>query len=203
MTLEELAAEIRKQLAVATYDHMPKMHPDEWEGVRKRRPDYLVGYARFKYVVALVLKPQSICEIGVGGGIAARAFLTASPGATYFGIDNGEYDREAKKLVLADTCRQLPEEFPGVVIMMADSSELGALPRSFDLVHVDGCHYYANAKHDTLLALKSDSKHVLVDDAKDPAVFKGAMDALTECGRVAGWVYFDDTLTGNILFQRA
>ena len=200
MTLGELAAEIRKQYAVATYDHMPTMHVDEWERERKSRFDYLNGYARFKHAVASVLKPRSICEIGVGGGIAARAFLTASPGATYYGIDNGEYDREAKKQVLADTCRQLPEEFPGVVIVMTDSSGLGALPRSFDLVHVDGCHVYANAKHDTLLALKF-SKHVLVDDAKDPAVFKAAMDALAECGRMAGWVYFDDTLTGNILFQ--
>ena len=152
-------------------------------------------YELFKYTVADVIRPKSIVEIGVGWGIAANAFRTACPMATYTGYDSGADDEG----IFDFFKQQFPDD--GWQIRKADSGILTELPLC-DLVHVDGAHDYGHACHDTLMALRA-APWVLVDDARDSQVAAAALMAafVFQPGDIE-WAYYEDTLTGNILFRR-
>ena len=89
--LQVAAVRIREMYPTLTYDHRPELPPvhlEGWSSAPWHSERFRRGYACFKYAVAAVLQPRSICEIGVGSGVAGLAFLRACPRARYLGIDD-------------------------------------------------------------------------------------------------------------------
>jgi len=182
---------IRRLWAVDGYDHRPRL-PDlpgleKWIGDERFR----ATYAAFKHTVASILQPTSICEIGVGFGVSAHAFLDACPQVLYAGYDDGSMDPRILR-----TVREL--QGPGRTVFARETSRLDALP-SCDFCHVDGCHLMGHQAHDVGLALRA-ATWVLVDDARDSQVAAATMLALF--GYQPGdclWAYFEGTWSGDIL----
>ena len=186
------ARQIRSLYPTLRYDHRP-VDTAEAHYDAKMTEEFRVGYACFKFAVAKVLQPGRIVEIGVGSGIAARAFLEACPTAGYHGIDDGG-------MGYLDMVRQKLAPFRAE-ITVADSGQVETLPEC-DLVHVDGDHCFDYAYGDTLKALRA-ARWVLVDDARDSQVAAGAMKALYDSRPGScEWAYFEDTWTGSLLFWR-
>src|SRR5258708_3449116 len=97
----------------------------------------LTEYASFKRAVALAIQPHSILEIGIGEGVAALAFLEASPiGVTYTGIDNDyEYGKKFSLRPSEYVANLLGERGYHADIIVVDSLDLDELPaRWYDLV---------------------------------------------------------------------
>ena len=122
-------------------------------------------YYNMKYHLCKSLEPKSILEIGVRYGYSAMAFLSASPDASYTGIDNDstvsggvpgaiEYARYALKdynteLIIANT--QIMDMFPA-----AEGNKI------YDLIHVDGQQDGDGTCHDLELALRQ-GRYIWVD----------------------------------------
>lgn len=203
--LQAAAAAIRAQYPDLPYDHrpdLPLVQLEGWSSAPWHTEEFRRGYACFKHAVAAVLKPRSICEIGVGGAVAALAFLRACPTARYVGIDD-ETDSRLFGFDFVGRARQLLAKYDAR-IEVVDTHHLTRLPGGpFDLVHVDGGHLWEDAFRDTLLAWESGAKWVLVDDARDTAVASAAHAAIRERWQGSlNWAYFEDTFTGSLLFAR-
>lgn len=184
----ETASKIRELFAVSKYSHA-HVFPEE---VEKLFPS---SYGAFKHVVAAVIEPKTIVEIGVGHGVAARAFVHACPDGHYIGFD----DESMAGISLDDARRVLAGH--NVDIRKYDSGQLADLPQC-DLAHVDGSHVFGYALHDCILAMRS-APWVLVDDARDSQVAAAAMHAafVVRPGNCL-WSMFEDTWSGDILFYR-
>lgn len=199
--LIEAAGKIRRTYRFLSYDHRPEA--PEWD----RKFDYLmceqfrVGYACFKFAVASVLQPKTICEIGVGAGTGARAFLAAAPNAHYIGMDDGSKDLGDNVHLIDYTRELMAKKGYSHEFLMGDSMAMGSAPKA-DLFHVDGAHDFAHAFNDTKLAVDSGSPWILVDDTRDLEVCAGAMMAVHGSRVVCEWTHFEDTWTGSILFHR-
>lgn len=161
-------------------------------------------YASFKRAVASAIQPHDICEIGVGEGVAALAFMEVSPfGVTYTGIDNDcEYGKKFSVRPSECVKQLLGDHGYHSEIIVADSLTLPELPsRWYDLVHIDGDHSAAAVEHDVWLAWRAGAKWILCDDARDTEVVRGIFNALSTLGRGSvDWAYFPNG-TGNILIR--
>jgi len=167
----------------------------------KRTEEFRIGYACFKHAVASVIKPKSICEIGVGSGIAARAFLRAVPDVEYFGIDSRLDEKEAEYPIFEHAQKLVKAINSNSDFLVSDSMELDSLWKPYDLVHVDACHEYKYAYHDMELAWKSGSKWILVDDAKDSTVAAAVLEVVRRYHPGStSMAYFEAAWTGNLLF---
>jgi predicted O-methyltransferase YrrM len=180
--------------------------------IESEEPDYelkmseafVYGYMHVKHGVANILRPKSICEVGVSSGISALAFLTACPHARYVGIDN-RYEEEMRGVRLVDRAMELLEPF-AASFLIEDSQTLHSLPQGpYDLIHIDGDHKRECCCHDVMLAWNALTPEgwLLIDAARDSAVAAGTFDAM-RCVWPADlrWAYLDDTLTGNILIRK-
>jgi len=200
--LAALAARIREMWPKSSYKNEPYLCVREDHLAVEQSEDFRVNYCCFKYAVAKVLQPKTICEIGFGGGNAARAFLTACPDAHYLAIDNLQVEADRIPGSVTKTVAWLRELFPNIKLVVADTSELSDLPcEQYDLVHVDANHTYDYAKHDITMALRSGARFVLVNDIHDADVSRALAiavnnhpDFLTES--------FPHTITGNALVAR-
>lgn len=118
--------------------------------------------------IAMVMKPRTIIELGTHAGSGADAYLTGVgydahyTGYDSFGIahlpDGGVYDPLLR-------CRRMfrdrgYEDFNLVTCDLRDMREIPAA----DLVCVDAGHDYRNAYQDLLLAMRSGSRWIHVDD---------------------------------------
>lgn len=195
------AADIRALYPDCDYDHKPESPAYDNRFPFIHTEQFRRGYAAFKYSVAKVLQPRTICEIGIGSGVAARAFLAASPSARYTGIDDGSKNLEENCGVTDHTRRLLIERGYQHEIIISDSLKLASVPKA-DLFHVDGAHDFDHAMNDTKLAFASGSEWILVDDTRDPTVASAAMMAAFGARVMFQWAYFEDTWTGSILFNR-
>ncbi len=96
-----------------------------------------VDYYRMKYSICKVVNPKTILEIGVRYGYSAIAFLKASSGVKYVGIDNDSdmYGEEKDAIYWAKRITKGHDtEF-----IFADSQDLDEFPGvCHDLIHIDG-----------------------------------------------------------------
>jgi predicted O-methyltransferase YrrM len=199
--LIDAAAQIRALYPYSSYTHVPEI-PDYDRGTPfVYTEQFRRGYAAFKHVVAKVLQPKSIVEIGVGTGVSALAFLAGSPDAHYLGIDNGSKNDEAGGQIMQHVLDRLAAHRYNYRIQIADSMALTEAPKA-DLFHVDGAHDTQHAFNDTKLAFLSRSEWILIDDARDPIVAGAAMLAAQMSESMFHWASFEDTWTGNILIHR-
>jgi hypothetical protein len=201
--LTEAAKQIRALAAVSAYRHQPPpaLASLDWTNEKMLQD----GYAGFKHAVACVLKPQRVLEIGIGAGVAATAFCRAAieAGRTfqYLGVDNLEMQSKTGVACSEIAMEELRRLGATVEFIRSDSMRLTKPPEGeFDLVHVDACHSYNAASHDTKLAIKSGAPWILIDDCRDSQVCAGVFRGLFELrpGSIE-WAYFEDTYTGSIL----
>jgi hypothetical protein len=200
----QVAAEINATYHSYTYDHRPFL-PNFASDSPFYLEQYRIGYACFKRAAAAAIQPKAIVEIGIGCGIGALAMMDGAPfDCRYEGIDSNEADfpvtppiKPAQFVAALMDAHRYPAH-----ILIANSLQLDTLPRA-DLVHVDGDHSRAAARHDTALAWRSGASWILIDDARDTSVCAGVFDALsTDLNRgSAEWAYFGDTWTGSILIR--
>lgn len=198
--ISTVCARIREAQASCPYDHRPYLHPGDHDLGDKLTEEFRRGYAAIKWAVAKVIQPRAICEIGVGGGLAALAFLDACPTARYVGIDNRHHEDERGVPLNDHLAGVFRERGFDAQILIRDSKSMYALPGDFDLVHVDGNHLLDWARHDVGVALSSRAAWILVDDARDnqvcAATFQALLAARPGCTE---WAMFEDTWTGSIL----
>jgi len=120
-----------------------------------------VPYYRLKHAIAKVLQPASILEIGVRFGYSAQAFLAASPGARYVGVDNDTTTSGGSTGALEWAGRALAGR--AVELIRADTQGLEVLPGGpYDLIHVDGQQDGDGTHHDLTLALEK-GRYILLD----------------------------------------
>jgi predicted O-methyltransferase YrrM len=205
--LNYAAKAIRDLYPTLGYDHRPFLMEQEAAMDMKLSEEFRCSYSCFKYAVAKILQPKSICEIGVCTGIAAQAFCTASPGAFYVGIDN-LYDDKNAGYPYNQKVQQRFQELGlnarfDIVSSSLDMKELPS-PHQYDLVHIDGDHSVEGAYHDTKMALNSNSHWILIDDARYAPIMKGVTSAIYDHVGYAPieWAYFEDSWTGSILISR-
>ena len=198
--ISTVAAKIREAARTCPYDHRPYLHPADADIAAKLTEEFRSGYAAIKWAVAKVIQPKAICEIGVGGGLAALAMLDACPTAAYVGIDSCRYEDDLAVPLLGHVEQQFIKLKRHGRILRQDSKSLKKLPGEFDLVHVDGDHSFEYARHDLAMAFASGVPWILVDDARDNQVVAGIFTALYALrpGRTE-WAMFEDTWTGSIL----
>lgn len=123
--------------------------------------DERVAYYKVKWAVADVLKPSSILEIGVRYGYSAAAFLDASPGSRYLGIDL-DADTFGGVKGAIDWAREITRG-SSAEFLVADTQSLDRLPGGvYDLIHVDGQQDGDGSWHDLELALKQ-ARFILLD----------------------------------------
>jgi len=135
--------------------------------------DTIAGIRKFKFknAVANYIKPNTILEIGVRLGYSAAAFLTASPNASYLGIDIDKKWECGEPGYCEIAERMLKSHFQNakIEIIIADSQSDESYKilenRKFDLVHIDGDHSFKGCLNDLSLVEKH-SKYILVDDIK-------------------------------------
>lgn len=147
------------------FDITPYLHPDDpW--VKKDGVDFIRRIYLEKHALVTLLKPSSILEIGVRAGYSAAAFLSAVPTAHYLGLDadNDTHGGWVGAPKWAE--KSLREKFPRatVEVQQIDTRHLAQLPRSADLIHVDGCHDFDGALHDLRLAVAVRPQWILFDD---------------------------------------
>lgn len=197
------AADIRALYPISDYDHRPEVPEYDKQFPFIQTEQFRRGYAAFKHTVAKVLQPRTICEIGIGSGVAARAFLAAAPTAHYTGIDDGSKNLEENCGVTDHTRKLLVARGYSHSLLFSDSLKLtkSQVPK-VDLFHVDGAHDLEHANNDTKLAFESGSEWILIDDARDPTVAGAAMAAAYMARIMFEWTYFEDTWTGSILIHR-
>lgn len=113
--------------------------------------------------IARFLSPRRVLEIGTANGnTTLNLAANAGPEATVVTVDlPSDWDGEfaipvpgaMRNALPTDTGRQLRQSERGTRIreVRCDSLELDwdALPTPFDLVFIDGCHYYEYVKQDT------------------------------------------------------
>ncbi len=157
-----------------------------------------------KFMVASLLRPGAILEIGVRYGYSAAAFLSGSPRATYYGIDACTVASGGVTDSLGVARAMLGRNFLGrVTLAQADSQLLAELPPpppgGWALIHVDGDHSYEGCAHDLRLAAAAGPRWILVDDITlIPDVRRATEDWLSE----SGWHgVFLPTYRGDMLCQ--
>ena len=154
----------------------------------------LPEYYYCKYLIAHVLQPKSIVEIGIRAGLSAWTFTLASGAQEYTGYDT--YEETAKFRPLAE--RRL-KAYQSSKIVVADSQRLSGVPKA-DLYHVDGLHTRAGTYSDLCLCHDHapDGAAILVDDVMcGPHVIAGVYDFMLD--RKCFPIFFKD-LRGEALF---
>ena len=153
------------------------------------REHYLAQRAEFEhkyrcfFAVSRTIAPRSIIELGTSGGAGADAYLSASPGARYLGIDvfvpaKSHDDKsiwdpyEIAQRLFRDRA------FPNWELLKADLRQMDELPAKADLVVVDAAHDFENEYADLKLALTADPTFIFVDDADDEQEAKPAIEKL-------------------------
>ncbi len=179
---------------ISTYDHRLSMSPDMLSRFPHMAEEDVLQYARFKEAVARVLLPRTVYEVGVGYGIAAKAFLEGAPNTRYFGIDN--------VLMGVDPGEALDHN-PLLPYRIVDSSVLSSFVHpdgDIDLIHVDAAHDMDSAVNDVEKALQARPEWLLVDDVHNVTVAAGTFTAFYRMHQPElEMMYFENSHTGSLL----
>jgi hypothetical protein len=175
---------------------------DPW--LSAETPDNVRRCYDWKYRLARLLQPRRILEIGVRFGYSAAAFLAASPGAEYYGVDADNGTHGGIPGAYREALAMLTRQFPHSVIKVARLDTQREIPEGsgYDLVHVDADHTYEGCLSDLRLAARLGNRWVLVDDvslASVPGVAWAVRDFLAETG--FRHLYFDDSFRGDCLIR--
>lgn len=178
-----------------------------WYPADSFQPDLLARrYYHVKREIALLLRPTSICEIGVRAGYSAVAFLSAVPEAEYLGIDDGLCDRESGEAYLAHA-RRLLEHYKAS-LLQTNSRTMDRLPWTsrgvpFEFVHVDADHSGTGCLSDLTLADASGARWILVDDYDVGADIRNACHTfLAAVGARWRETYYPDGYRGSLLLTK-
>lgn len=198
--LKNLRFQIDLEMRQSTYDHkllMPQSIKDKFPHMIE---DNQLIYSRFKYAVAKVLGPTRIYEVGVGWGVAAKAFIEGYPETDFYGIDTGEMGVDpAYAMLYSDGDWQTA---------IADSNDISAFthPRgSIDLLHLDGGHGIQNKINDIVKAIEARPQWLLIDDIHNVQVAAGVFAGLYKahaCPDIS-MLMFEHSHTGNLLIHTA
>jgi predicted O-methyltransferase YrrM len=125
--------------------------PDDKRNLARYRQ--LADYYVIKHNIAKRIGPSTILEIGVRAGYSALAFLSACPGARYFGIDAENDSHGGQDGPWMWWAEKLLSKFDATLSRKdSQNMQTSDLPlQSFGLIHVDGDHTVRGALHDMKL----------------------------------------------------
>ena len=146
----------------------------------ERKDEFLRKYRSF-YAVSKTISPARIIEMGASAGSSGDAYLSASPGAQFWGLDTF-----GKTTHHADGSLWDPYEvavklfrargFKNWELVNVDLRTLHKLPHHADLVVVDAAHDFENEYQDLKLSLTANPTFIFVDDADDENEAKPAIE---------------------------
>ena len=140
-----------------------------------KREEFLHKYRCF-WAVSRTIRPRRIVEIGCAAGSSADAYLSASRGAEYVGLDwygspwwQSFKDEETGEPATprADLEALFKERgFSNYTIHDGDLRALASLPIKADFAVVDAAHDFENQYADLRLGLTAEPVWMFVDDAR-------------------------------------
>jgi glycosyltransferase involved in cell wall biosynthesis/predicted O-methyltransferase YrrM len=183
VTREQFATTFAHNLDACAWREHPLYSPFtqyDHEFYLAHRPAFVHKYRCF-YAVSKTISPQSIIELGTAGGSSADAYLSASPTATYVGIDVfgcGERHDDGTIWDPYETAKALfiDRGFQNWQLIRANLRAIQELRLKAELVVVDAAHDFENEYADLQLALTADPRFIFVDDADDPEAAKPAIE---------------------------
>ncbi|MBD1889618.1 hypothetical protein [Coleofasciculus sp. FACHB-SPT9] len=127
------------------------------------------------FAVSKTILPEKILEIGTHAGSSADAYISASPSASYIGLDMfGEGIRHDNGLPWQpyEVAKQLFQErgFNKYELIKVNLRTLVHLPSFSDFVVVDAAHDFENQYADLKLALTARPEFIFVDDVEGDEV---------------------------------
>ena len=208
---EEFKRQFKKNLETCSW----RPHPLYSVFTQYDQESYLAHEAAFKhkyrcfYAVSKTIAPKSIIELGVSAGSSADAYLSASPNATYIGIDIfGVGYREDNGLLWdpQQTAIELfsSRGFKNWKLIKRDLRLFQELPAQAEMVVVDAAHDFDNQYADMKLALTANPSFIFVDDANENEVKPAINRFLSEdvAGRV-DFVFRIDYTGGGLVIKLA
>lgn len=162
---------------------------------------------RCMWAVSKVIQPAVILEFGTHAGSSADAYISASPEATYFGIDlfqEGKREDDGSPWVPLAVATALFESrgFENYTFLPADlrSIDPDELPLA-DLVVVDAAHDYDNELADLRLAISGAPTYIFVDDSEGEEAKEAIAQFLQECGDRVEWTYAIGYIGGGLVIK--
>lgn len=190
--LEEYRDWIMRIAHASKYDHRTWMAAEVGLKFPHMMLENQLLYARFKLAVAMVLKPTTVYEVGVGWGVAANAFIQGCTTTRYFGIEN-----------VADGIHPSVVLPPTAAYQVVASDDLPAFVHPngpIDLLHLDGGHGYDQKIRDVEKALAAKPEWLLIDDVHDVMVARGTFEGLWRAARnPLKMIYFENSHTSSLL----
>lgn len=137
------------------------------------------------------IQPKHVVEIGTNKSNFVYICLNSFPTLT---IDTYDIDSEC-----INGIQILKKLFPDAKINFYCGSSHEVLylyppvESEIDLFYVDGHHSYKMAANDLMIAIKMNSKYILVDDINDVGDEGGVMRAIEDCLYNSGYVLLEQT----------
>jgi hypothetical protein len=159
------------------------LHPEDTNPWNFLTREFYEEY-RTKYVIAKMVAPTSILEIGVRFGYGAHSFLLAAPTARYVGLDCDEPSwgpYKGKPREWAE--RHLRAYFPRAAIAtFACNTQRDELPTlsTADLVHIDADHSLKGALRDMLNFWPVTRRVMVIDDYGEIPAVRDAVKGFIE-----------------------
>ena len=164
----------RSNLAACTWEPHPEhsvFTQYDYRYYTTLKDEYLHKYRCF-HAVSRTIRPRRLIELGTHAGSGADAYLSASPGADYIGIDqfpegiHSEFTGASwSPMAVAETL--LISRGFSFRLIKANLRQLQSLPAQADMVVVDAAHDVENEYADLQLALTANPDWIFVDDAVD------------------------------------
>ncbi|HVF27265.1 MAG TPA: hypothetical protein VM943_03420 [Pyrinomonadaceae bacterium] len=143
--------------------------------------DIFLHKYRCFYAVSKTISPARIIEMGTSAGSSADAYLSATPGAHYVGLDVFATGTRRDDHSVWDPfliAKQLFKSrgYKKNELIRVNLRTLDKLPHSADLVVVDASHDFENEYADLRLALTAKPTFIFIDDAADENDAKPAVE---------------------------